>query len=395
MVKREADGTLLVRLKWFQPADLNRLKAIPGRTWDPTEEVWRIPPRPDSIRRLIESFPELEKPVDADHDETDEAPAAEGTPERDETRPSSATDREELLARMNLEMVLGGYSPKSRKVYLGHSRRFLTAIAGLAVEDVDREVVARYLQHQVEERGVSRSTHSQILSSLRFLFSFVLKRPLVIEGLPNPGKDRVLPVVLSRREVAALLELVWRPSHRALVMLLCSGGLRVSEGVRLRWSDLDPERGLIRVRGGKGRKDRYTLLSDLAYRAASVQNRRRDSDGPWLFPGQRPGTHLSNRSAQKIVQRAAGKARIPKRVTPHVLRHSFATHLLESGVDLRYIQELLGHASSRTTEIYTHVTRKDLGRIRNPLDDGPAGEDARSEGVRSEGALSEGAYSTE
>lgn len=183
---------------------------------------------------------------------------------------------------------------------------------------------------------------------------------------PRP-KERRLPTVLSAEEVRRLLAAVDNPKHLALLMLLYSAGLRAGEVVRLRVEDIDDDRGLVHVARGKGRKDRYTLLSTVA-RAAIADYRLRFRPGPWLFPGNRPGHHLSTRSLQKIVARARARAGITKRLTAHTLRHSFATHLLEAGIDLRYIQELLGHASSRTTEIYTHVSNRELSRIRSPLD---------------------------
>jgi site-specific recombinase XerD len=150
-------------------------------------------------------------------------------------------------------------------------------------------------------------------------------------------------------------------------MLLYSAGLRVGEVVKLRVEDLDPERGLIRVQCGKGRKDRYTLLSDRALRDVR-EYIRLYKPAAWLFPGARPTRPITVRTAQHIVSAARRKAGITAPASAHTLRHSFATHLLEAGTDLRYIQELLGHASTRTTQIYTHVTRRDLVRIRSPLD---------------------------
>jgi site-specific recombinase XerD len=146
-----------------------------------------------------------------------------------------------------------------------------------------------------------------------------------------------------------------------------SAGLRVSEVVRLRIEDVDPERGMLRVRRGKGAKDRYTLLSARALTVLRIYLAAFPTKA-WLFPGARPEHHYSARAVQKIVRRAAERAGLDKRVTPHTLRHSFATHLLESGTDIRYIQELLGHTSSRTTQIYTHVSRTHLATIRSPLD---------------------------
>jgi site-specific recombinase XerD len=173
---------------------------------------------------------------------------------------------------------------------------------------------------------------------------------------------------LSRAEVGALLEQLVSPKHRALVMVIYSAGLRLGEAVRLRVEDIDANRRVIHVRGGKGHKDRYTVLSDRALDALREYYRRERPAG-WLFPGARADRHLSPRSAQKVVEAAARRAGIRKRVTVHTLRHSFATHLLESGISLRHIQELLGHNSPKTTEIYTHVSSTELQRIRSPLDD--------------------------
>jgi integrase/recombinase XerD len=157
------------------------------------------------------------------------------------------------------------------------------------------------------------------------------------------------------------------PKHRALLMLLYSAGLRVGEVVRLRPSDLDVERGLLRVRRGKGNKDRYTLLAKRAVDAVRIYLDAYPTD-LWLFPGTTPERHLTARSVQRVVKRAAQAAGIPKDVTTHTLRHSFATHLLEGGTNLRVIQELLGHQSARTTQIYTHVSKSTLESVRSPLD---------------------------
>jgi site-specific recombinase XerD len=146
-----------------------------------------------------------------------------------------------------------------------------------------------------------------------------------------------------------------------------SGGLRVGEVVRLKPEDIDTNRKLIHIRASKGRKDRYTLLSDLALQILR-EYRKNEKPRKWLFPSWNTEKHITERTVQKIFQNACKKAGIKKNVSVHSLRHSFATHLLESGIDLRYIQELLGHKSSKTTEIYTHVSTKNLSAIKNPLD---------------------------
>ena len=334
--------------------DLRIVRALPGRRWHAAAKVWRVPD-PGRALSLIE--------------------AAFGTARLHIDRPGGGQspgpermDRD-LPGGVREALVLRGYSPKTRKVYLGHIRRFLdwadTSLADLP--DDPTGLAERYLIELVGGRGVSRSYHSQAVSALRFLFDVVLGKPGLAVALPRPRKESTLPTVLAQREVARLLSAPRNLKHRALLLLLYSSGLRVSELVRLRLEDVDGERGLVRVRRGKGAKDRYTLLADRALEALRVYRDAYEPD-PWLFPGARPERHLSTRSVQKIVARAARAARIRKHVTPHTLRHSFATHLLEGGTNLRIIQELLGHASSRTTERYTHVARSTFEAIRSPLD---------------------------
>ncbi len=268
-------------------------------------------------------------------------------------------------------MILRGLSPRTRKVYRGQVRRFARA-TGLEPGEISADQVAEYLRVISEERGVSRSYHSQALSAIRYLFVHVLGRPMVMEKIPRPKRSRRLPFVLSRGELARMLDVCRSPQEKALVMMLYSTGVRVGELVRMRRADVDRDRRMVRVRQGKGAKDRYTLLSDRAADALDHHlEYRRQAHGDWLFPGGKVGRPLTTRSIQKTLSRIGRRAGIEKKVTPHVLRHSFATHLLEAGTDIRYIQELLGHASTRTTEIYTHVSGKDLARIRNPLDSLP------------------------
>jgi site-specific recombinase XerD len=173
--------------------------------------------------------------------------------------------------------------------------------------------------------------------------------------------------VLSVEEVQKILESVENLKHRALLMLIYSAGLRVGEVIRLKAEDINSDRMLIHVRGSKGRKDRYTLLSEKAL-CVLQEYWREYRPQKWLFSGQKDESHISERTVQQIFHHAKRRAGINRDVSVHSLRHSFATHLLESGVDLRYIQELLGHKSSKTTEVYTHVSNKVLGKIQSPLD---------------------------
>ena len=275
---------------------------------------------------------------------------------------------------MRRELRLRNYSPLTIKAYLQHMTDFVRYLGGSPAES-GKEDIYRYLLHLTEERKVSASYRNQAISSLKFFYGKILKKKLVIEELPRPKKEFQLPAVLSKNEVSRLFSAVRNRKHLAILMLIYSSGMRVGEVVKLRPEDIDSERNLIRVRGGKGNKDRYTVLSDVAldvirgyYLAWKPEK--------YLFPGNRKGSHLSTRSVQNVVSEARKRSGIKKKFSTHVLRHSFATHLLESGTDLRYIQELLGHKSARTTQIYTHVTRRDIARIVSPLDRMMEGEAA-------------------
>jgi site-specific recombinase XerD len=267
-----------------------------------------------------------------------------------------------MLERFDNELRLRGYSPKTRRTYAGHVRRYLLS----SRTRVCARSARAYLIDLVR-RGVSRPYHNTAVSALRLLVR--LEDPTGDNGgdLPRPKHERTLPTVLSAAEVRAVLDATSNPKHRTMLMLLYSSGLRLAELLRLRIADVQFERGLIHVRRGKGRKDRYTLLADVA--AATLRDYiKLFLPRDLLFPGARPDRPVSARSVQKVLSNSARRAGLPRRVTPHTLRHSFATHLLEAGTDLRYIQELLGHKSPSTTQIYTHVSQRELCRIRSPLD---------------------------
>ncbi|MFW6207044.1 MAG: site-specific tyrosine recombinase/integron integrase [Gemmatimonadota bacterium] len=287
----------------------------------------------------------------------------------------------ELLTRTADELRLRGYSPKTRKVYLGHVRRFLESTPHPS-NDMGRrrgpspgardfhptpEDGRTYLLELLRTRGLSHSYVNQAVSALKFFFVHVLEMDPPEVRLPRPKVDRSLPVILGRDEVARLLGVLRNRKHRAILMMVYSAGLRVGEVVRLRVQDVDAERMLIHVRKAKGKKDRYVMLSAVALEALREYWRAfRPKD--WLFPGGRSGRHLTERSVQKVFHKAKKKAGIRKDVSVHSLRHAFATHLLEAGTDIRFIQKLLGHKSTKTTELYTRVTKQSLKAIRSPLD---------------------------
>jgi site-specific recombinase XerD len=204
-------------------------------------------------------------------------------------------------------------------------------------------------------------------AALIFLYDSVLKQTGKVGDLPRVKRPEQLPVVLNREEVAKIFKVAYNLKHKALLVTAYSTGLRVGKVVRLKVNEIDSKRMQIRVSAGKGAKDRYTLLSATAL-AILREYFRAYKPKDWLFPGDDSKDHLAERSAQQVFKDSKKKAGILKPATFHTLRHSFATHLLEDGTDIRYIQELLGHDSIETTERYTHVTQKGMERVTSPLD---------------------------
>lgn len=268
---------------------------------------------------------------------------------------------------MRQELKLRSYSPRTLEAYLGSVRAFFDFFQSQSPQSVAETEVRKYLLHLLERKKLTNGTVNQVFNALRFLFVEVYKKPYVIGSLPRPKKEKQLPSILSEEEVSRLLSAIDNLKHKTMMMLTYSAGLRVSEVVRLRLKDIDPDRKLIHIHGAKGKKDRVTLLSDIALRYVKEYTRRY-VPAEWLFEGSERRKAYSIRSAQAVFDRAVEKAAIAKDVSIHDLRHAFATHLLEHGTDLRLVQTLLGHESSKTTEIYTHVSTKALGKITSPLD---------------------------
>lgn len=271
-----------------------------------------------------------------------------------------------LRKRMIDEMELRNFSPKTVRLYVDNVARFARHF-GKSPDQLGPEHVRTYLLHIVQEKKRSWGTYKQALAALRYFYRWVVKGPEVVEDIRGPRPERRLPVVLAFDEVRRFFAAVSSFKHRMILMTSYSAGLRISEVVHLQVTDIDSQRRVIRVCQGKHKKDRYTILSP-----ALLQMLRHywvaARPVSYLFPGRSLDRPMSVATVQKICKDAQEKAGIDKTVTPHTLRHSFATHLLEAGTDLRVIQELLGHASPRTTAIYTHVSAKLIAQTKSPLD---------------------------
>ncbi|MCI2425886.1 tyrosine-type recombinase/integrase [Candidatus Acetothermia bacterium] len=218
------------------------------------------------------------------------------------------------------------------------------------------------------DRQVSNATLNLAINSLKFYYTQVLKRKFFFD-IKHPKKEKRLPVILTKDEIRSMLEVTKNLKHKLLMEIMYASGLRVSEVIKLKMKNIDLEEGIIRVNLAKGEKDRQTILSKRAIEDLKTFLETRKDDNQYLFTGAQNKGHLSTRSAQKIVLQAAKLAGIKKDISCHNLRHSFATHLLEKGVDIRYIQKLLGHKRLETTQIYTQVSTQKLKEIGSPLDD--------------------------
>jgi integrase/recombinase XerD len=272
----------------------------------------------------------------------------------------------EMRDRMEKEMKLRGYSPRTLKTYVRAVYNFVRYYRRPA-EQMGAGEARSYVLHLIEEKQVSRSLAVQVVCGLRFFYTKVLRIPFELDDLPYVKRKKTLPQTLTEKEVAALLKAEPNLKHRAVLMTLYSGGLRLQEALRLRVADIDRAGMRIYIRAGKGSKDRCVMLSSTLL-ATLQEYFKQYRPERWLFYGQYKSEPLHPRSLQRAIKEAARSAGIRKNVTAHVLRHSFATHLLERGTNLRYIQELLGHSSIKTTMIYTHVSRRTLSEVTSPLD---------------------------
>jgi integrase/recombinase XerD len=260
------------------------------------------------------------------------------------------------------------YSKNTVATYMDAVKSFLVFFNTKVLNEISNDDVIIYNNEFILRNNLSASYQNQVVSALKLFFITVGDRKIEIENIHRPKRSKVLPNVLSKEEVKLILEAHSNIKHRSMLSLIYSCGLRRGELLQLKPSNIDSKRNIVIILQAKGRKDRIVPLSP------KVLELLRDyykgyKPKVWLFEGRVKGEPYSEQSLQSVFKQAVCKAGISKPVTLHWLRHSYATHLLESGTDLRYIQELLGHSRSKTTEIYTHVSTKSLQQIRSPFDD--------------------------
>ena len=262
------------------------------------------------------------------------------------------------------KLTLKGYSPKTIKVYSYFIKQFFNTV-NKTPKSITKTDIENYLLSLINKNYYTATVRLNG-AALLFFFQHVLKQNIDLTGIIIPKREQKLPKVLSKQQVFAMIEHTNNKKHKLLLMFLYSSGVRISECLALQWKDIDLDNNIIRVNQGKGKKDRITLLAETTKKELFQFALDKQNNSSYIFTGR--NGKLTIKSAQLIVDQAAKKAKVPLDVTPHMLRHSFAIHLLDQGIDIRYIQDLLGHSSLRTTQIYTHVSKRNIAGIKSPID---------------------------
>jgi integrase/recombinase XerD len=260
------------------------------------------------------------------------------------------------------------YSSNTIKTYLDALEVFFCFYKNKQLETLTIEDIVHFNTSYILSKNLSASYQNQVINAIKLFYRNRFNRTMEVDFIQRPIREKRLPNVLSKEEVKAILEAPTNLKHRAMLSLIYACGLRRSELLNLTLKDILSDRNLLFIRQSKGKKDRMVPIS-LKIIEILREYYKAYKPKTWLFEGQFPNTRYSEKSLENVLKQSLSKAKISKKVSLHWLRHSYATHLLENGTDLRYIQELLGHSSSRTTEIYTHVSTRNLQQIRSPFDD--------------------------
>ena len=318
-----------------------RIKQIQGSRWSHSLKAWHLPDTEENrVRFKIEITSYA-------------LPSTEGIGE---------------IKKFTQWLAYKRYSASTIKTYTEALKTFLVFYRDKSISTITNQDIIIYNSEYIVKNNLSASYQNQIINAIKLYFKTIHDTKIDIDKIQRPKRPKLLPNVLSKEEMKLILNAHGNIKHKTMLSLIYSCGLRRSELLNLKPLDIDSKRGIVIIRQAKGKKDRIAPLSN------KILELLRDyykvsRPKIWLFEGQIEGEKYSEQSLQSVLKQALTKARITKPVTIHWLRHSYATHLLESGTDLRYIQELLGHNSSKTTEIYTHVSTKSLQQIKSPFDD--------------------------
>ncbi len=331
------------------------IKQIPSCFYHPQQQMWSVLNTKQNLQQLKNVFKSQYK----------EIPSQQRSPLP--TVPLLESSNEALLA-METQLILRAYSKNTQKTYTNAFKKFMsyTQQKVPSFSTMSKEQIESYLTELINANNISTQTQNQIINAVKFYFEKVLGRDRAYYNIARPKKDQALPSVLSIDEVAKLLNSVENLKHKAILYTIYSAGLRISELINLRIQDIHSGEAYIFVKCSKNNKDRHTVLSPILLNLLRTYYKNY-KPSYWLFEGQ-TGEQYSKTSIANIFRKAVEKANINAWATVHTLRHSFATHLLQNGTNLRYIQALLGHSSSKTTEIYTHILNINNKVVQSPLD---------------------------
>jgi site-specific recombinase XerD len=342
----------------YSKAIVSEIKKIRLFSWNPQDNCWKVP--------YSEVF--LSEIKQIAHDNSLDIIYKEEQRSKVKARTSrhDIQNYRECPAEYIAKLKELRYSQNTLDTYKHMFEEFINHYSETEIPEITDTMIIDFLQYLVNERNISGSYQNQSINAIKFYYERVLGGQRKIYTIDRPRKETLLPEVLSEEEVTNILNATENLKHKAILMTIYSAGLRISEAINLKINDIDSKRMQIRVVQAKGKKDRYTLLGS---KTLEVLRKYVAEYKPkqWLFEGVK-GEEYSQKGIQVILKKSVEKVGIKKRVSVHTLRHSFATHLLEAGTDIRYIQSLLGHSSGKTTEIYTHITTKGFDQIVSPLD---------------------------
>ena len=352
---------------------INLVKAIDGMRWSKNKQCWYME---KECFNLSTFFNALKAFSNIDY-------SALGVKNKgsEEKKPAPLVENIKVeIPEAYLDLLVQKrYSKNTIAIYHTYFRDYMAYFQDKDLKNIDKDEINKYILKLIRKKEISPSQQNQRINAIKFYYEKVLGREKEYYNIERPRKEKILPKVISEKELSAMMNVASNIKNSVIIGLLYSAGLRRSELINLRKEDILFDKRLIFIRGAKGKKDRTTILSE-AIHEILIHYFEKWKPNYWILEGPKRKKY-SESSVLNVVRDSAKKAGIEKTVTPHMLRHSFATHLLEQGVDLRHIQMLLGHSSSKTTEIYTHVSAASLANIKSPLDNIDGYKDLNNRGI--------------
>jgi integrase/recombinase XerD len=354
----------IIRIEFPYDFELKQLvRQFPGSNWDTGMKVWWVKYSDSRLSEMLQFF---KGKAWLDYSELKKA-----TIPQEKIKiilPDLSSEKIKAIQCFEDWLRNKRYSENTIKTYRDAISVFLRFFGNKRIEEIENSDLEKFNTAYILANAYSSSYQNQFVNAIKLFFLNRKGEKFNPEIIYRPKREKALPNVLSKEEIKKILDSISNIKHKSMISLIYACGLRRSELLNIQLNDIDPNRKLLFIKQSKGKKDRVVPISDKLIELLRA-NYKSERPKVYLFEGEKIGSKYTGSSLQQVLKQAIKKAKIKKPVTLHWLRHSYATHLLESGTDLRYIQELLGHNSSRTTEIYTHVSKKKISEIRSPFDD--------------------------